>query len=114
MQADGRTANRISPLMKMAAARCQELELIFGRGDFVIKHEIPQVTEEELNREESLILFKPGKNMENLNRMHNGVQGLKLESDEEAKVVKAIVNQLTESLIAYQTNRPEGDMETGP
>ncbi|CAG2113329.1 unnamed protein product, partial [Medioppia subpectinata] len=36
---DGRRANRNVALMRMAQGRAQELELVYGRGDFEIRHE---------------------------------------------------------------------------
>jgi hypothetical protein len=91
--------------MKLASIRCQELELVYGRGDFLTKHERPEIDPEELEAKENDLIINEGEMTESLRKIGKTLATAKLECDEDIALAKSIINILTDSIIEYR-NKP--------
>lgn len=99
---DQRTANRTINLMKMAALRCNELELVYGRGDYKTVHDKPNFDEIEMDKDDEDIILNEGQTTEGLKKILEKIKDVKLECDEDINVAKAIINALTDAIIEFR------------
>ncbi|CAG2108240.1 unnamed protein product, partial [Medioppia subpectinata] len=111
---DGRRANRNVALMRMAQGRAQELELVYGRGDFEIRHEKVTIPDEtQVDVESDIITVESGQQTEVLKQALKQIKACKLEGDEDIRVAKQIINDLTDAIIEYKQSVQEKQMNAG-
>ncbi|XP_054160966.1 uncharacterized protein LOC128959004 [Oppia nitens] len=110
---DGRRANRNAALIRMAQGRAQELELVYGRGDFEVRHERPTIPDEQLDIESDIIVVESGQQTEVLKQALKQIKACKLEGDEDIRVAKQIINDLTDAIIEYKQSAQERQMNAG-
>jgi len=111
---NGRQANRNFTLIRMAAGRCQELELVYGRGDFEVRHERPTLPkEEDIDMENDDFEIDQGKQTEVLKNALDVIRSCRLEAEEDVRIAKSIINDLTDSIIEFKQSSSEERMNTG-
>jgi len=105
---DGKRTNRNPALMKMAQGRAQELELVYGRGEFEIRYERPTIPEEtELDKESDIIHVESGKQTETLKHALQLIKACKLETQQDFQISKQIISNLTEVMSDYKRSISE-------
>ncbi len=102
---NGITANRNSTLIRLAQARAAELETVYGRGEFEVRHERPTIPKETKFDKESDIIVESGKQTQVLKDALQIITMCKLESEEDVRLAKKIINDLTDAILNHkQTN----------
>ena len=86
---DGRRANRNVALIRMAQGRAQELELVY------------------------IITVESGQQTEVLKNCLKQIKACKLEGEEDIRVAKQIINDLTDAIIEYKQSAQEKQMNAG-
>ncbi|KAI1292785.1 hypothetical protein HDE_06742 [Halotydeus destructor] len=103
---DGKTINRNHALMMIATKRASEIELVYGRGDVQVRHERPSYPEEYMDAEESFqLVMTSAKSLDNLKRAHEFFKSYKIESQEEFRLLKAIMDLCQDHLIEWRVNQ---------
>lgn len=111
---DGRRANRNVALIKMAQGRAQELELVYGRGEWEVRNERPSIPEEaELDVESDIITVESGQQTEVLKNCLKQIKACKLEGDEDIRIAKQIINDLTDAIIEFKQSAQDKQMNSG-
>lgn len=103
-------ANRNPQLMKMAQGRCQELELVYGRGMYTVKHEKPVIPEGKLDFEDDMINVTLGQQTEVLKYILRKIKEITLETDEDVRIAKQIINDLTDAIIEFKQSKSNDEM----
>jgi hypothetical protein len=87
----------------MAQGRAQELELVYGRGEYEVRYERPTIPQDaQLDKESDVINVESGKQTEVLKNALQMIRSCKLELDEDIRVAKQIINDLTDAIIEYK------------
>jgi hypothetical protein len=111
---DGRHTNRNVALIKMAQGRAQELELVYGRGEYEVRNERPTIPQDaELDKESDIINVESGKQTEVLKNALQMIRSCKLELDEDIRVAKQIINDLTDAIIEYKQSLSDERINSG-
>jgi len=111
---DGRRANRNVALIRMAQGRAQELELVYGRGDWEVRNERPSIPDEAaIDQESDIITVESGQQTEVLKNCLRQIKACKLEGEEDIRVAKQIINDLTDAIIEYKQSSQEKQMNAG-
>ena len=111
---DGRRANRNVALIKMAQGRAQELELVYGRGEWEIRNERPSIPDEtQIDVESDIITVESGQQTEVLKHCLKQIKACKLEGDEDIRIAKQIINDLTDAIIEFKQSAQDKQMNTG-
>ena len=100
--------------MRMAQGRAQELELVYGRGDFEIRHEKVTIPDEaQVDVESDIITVESGQQTEVLKQALKQIKACKLEGEEDIRVAKQIINDLTDAIIEYKQSVQEKQVNAG-
>lgn len=108
---DGRRANRNPALIKMAQIRCQELELVYGRGDYETKRARPIIPDGVLNVESDLINVTEGRQTDVLKYLVKKMKDIQLTTDEECEISKKIILELTEAIMRQKEAAQEKSID---
>lgn len=104
---DKKTINRNTALMGIATKRAAEHELVYGRGEVQVRYERPSFPENDLDNEENdEIVILSSKQLEYLEITLKELRTLKIQTAEEMRVVKKIVDLLTSEMCDYKVNNP--------
>jgi len=106
---DGKTINRSPGLAFIAQKRASEIELVYGRGDVDVRRERPVYPDEAMEAADSdLMVLTDTKHVEFLTHTLGQLKQYKIQSQEESRIVKAIIDQLSDALIDWrvQANNP--------
>ncbi len=98
----------------MAQGRAQELELVYGRGEYEVRNERPTIPQDaELDKESDIINVESGKQTEVLKNALQMIRSCKLELDEDIRVAKQIINDLTDAIIEYKQSLSDERINSG-
>lgn len=104
---DKKTINRNTALMGLASKRAAEHELVYGRGEVQVRYERPSFPENELeNDENDEIVILSSKQLEYLEVTLKELKTLKIQSSEEMRVVKKIIELLSAEMCDFKVNNP--------
>ena len=106
MLPDGKTINRSPGLAFIAQKRAAEIELVYGRGNVDVRRERPSYPDEALDAEESFELnLCSTAQLDNCKKALDHFRGMKIETQEESRVVKAIIDALQDALIEWRVHQ---------
>jgi len=104
---DRKTINRNPGLMNIATRRASEHELVYGRGEQQIRHERPSFPESEVDNEETdEVEILSSQQLGYLEATLKELKTLKIQSHEEMRVVKKIVDLLTTEMCDFKVANP--------
>ena len=104
---DKKTINRNPGLQNIATKRAGEHELVYGRGDCIVRHERPYFPENDLDNDENDdVVILSSKQLEYLELTLKELKTLKIQSQEEMRVVKKIVDLLTTEMCDFKVANP--------
>lgn len=105
---DKKTINRNGSLIAVAAKRASEHELVYGRGEVQVRHERPSFPDNDLEADESdEIQIVDKKQLEYLELTMKELKSLKINTQDEFRLVKKMVNMLTEEMAGFQIAYPD-------
>jgi hypothetical protein len=99
---NGMTANRNATLIRLAQARAAELETVYGRRKFEVKHERPTIPKETQFDKESDTIVESGKQTQVLKNALQIIRMCKLQFEEDVRLAKKIINDLTDAILNYK------------
>ena len=102
---DKKTINRNPGLIQIAVKRAMEHELVYGRGEVQVRYERPQFPEKDLDAEEQNEIIDT-KQLEYLELTMKEMKSLKIQTQSEYRLVKKIVDILTEEMADFQIAHP--------
>ena len=81
---------------------------MYGRGDYTVKREKPNIGDDEIDGPENdFINVEEGKQTETLKKILAGLKKIKLETDEDARIAKQIINIMTDAICEHQVKGPK-------
>lgn len=93
--------------MTVATKRAAEHELVYGRGEVEVRNERASFPENDLENEESdEVVILSSKQLQYLEVTLKELRTLKIQSAEEMRVVKKIVDLLTAEMCDYKVANP--------
>ena len=106
---DKKTINRNPGLIQIAAKRAMEHELVYGRGEVQVRYERPQFPEKDLDTEEQDAIVDT-KQLEYLEFTMKEMKSLKIQTKDEYRLVKKMVDMLTDEMASFQIAHPDFQM----
>jgi len=107
---DKKTINRNSALISICTRRAAEHELVYGRGEIQVRNERPTFPEKDIDAEESdEIVIVDTKQLEYLETTLKEMKTLKIQTQEEARVAKKIIDLLTDKLCEFTVDNQGSD-----
>jgi len=99
---DGRNKNRNKGLMQIAAKRCSELELVYGRGVYDVSYEKPIIPEGNLDGPENYCMIEQSDQTKFLQDVLQKLSKIKIENSEEERIAKSITSVLTNAVCEFK------------
>ena len=105
---DKKTINRNPGLIQVSAKRAMEHELVYGRGEVQVKHERPSFPEKDLDADETdEVIIVDTRQLEYLELTLKEMKSLQINTADEFRLVRKMVDMLTEQMAGFQICHPE-------